>query len=115
MQWMRAVKSKPQTTPPVISSELVQYSRLAGLIQVCRPHWSARIACRSAKRLVDEGVTEFREVGMLSDYMVYLDTQLARHVKAPLLESEAEPGQEAACSLEVRGWAEYWQRFWDRA
>ena len=107
MLWTRKEKMHTETLSPVVVAESLQHSRMAGLIQVCRPDWSANMACHSARVLITQGIREYREVSHLSDYIVYLGTQLAEH--ANTLENAQELSM--SCELEVRGWAEYWQRF----
>ena len=107
MQWTKKKKTNTEIPSPVVEVKSLQHSRMAGIIQVCRPDWSANMACYSAQVLITKGVREYREVGHLRDYMVYLGLQLAEH--ANTLESAQELS--LSCELEVRGWAEYWQRF----
>lgn len=84
-------------------------SRLAGMIQVCRPSWSAGVTCHAARTLLNEGVREFRAVDTLAGYLSYLETELLRYTEsspdAPLLGD--------ACELEVKGWFVYWKLYRD--
>lgn len=93
--------------PSALSGGRSQLSRFAGLVQVCRPDWSTRVACHVAQILIEEEVRAFREVGSLADYLSYLDTQLLRHTEGcagvPLLAD--------SCELEVQGWSVYWQQY----
>jgi hypothetical protein len=86
-------------------------SRLAGMIQVCRPAWSTGVTCHAARMLLEEGVREFREVDSLSAYLRYLESVLLRYSEK--FREEVVAGD--ACELEVKGWFVYWKLYRDHA
>ena len=87
------------------------YVRVA-FVNAFESYWNGDVSLEDLPAMLHE---DAGYVGELSDYMVYLDIQLARYVKTPAQGQEIESGSDAACSLAVRGWAEYWQRCWDMA
>lgn len=93
--------------PSALSGGRRQLSRFAGLVLLCRPDWSASVACHVAHILIEQKVREFREVGSLADYLNYLDTQLLRYTEACM----GVPLRVESCELEVLGWSGYWQQY----
>ena len=109
---MKQLSSRMETSGEVSQSasrQLRETARFAGLIQVCRSHWSAGVSCQVAHTLMDAGVKEFREVDYLPDYLAYLETCIAQ------FEHVNYGGQVPTmiCETEVRGWADYWQSYRD--
>ncbi len=109
---MKQLLSRNETSGAVTllaSRQLRETGRFAGLIQVCRPNWSAGISCQVALTLMDAGVKAFREVDFLPDYLAYLESCISRldHInydaELPMM----------ICEIEVRGWADYWQSYRD--
>lgn len=93
------------------NGETAMHGSLAGMIQVCRPSWSATKACQVAMLLNGHGVREYHEGGNLVEYLIYLETELARHEK----EYDSALPHARACEMTVHKWAVYWQHAWDLA
>ncbi len=90
---------------------LTRSGRLAGMIQVCRPDWSAETAWYAAQLLNEEGVTRQHAAASLTDYLAYLDSRLTRFAQHHFAEQEITVANE----LELQRWASRWQHYRDMA
>ena len=90
-----------------VGSNLTRSGQLAGMIQICRPDWSAKDAWYAARLLSEQGLVEFSGKGAITDYLAYLDTRLTGFAHQHFAEQESR----IASQSEVQCWAERWQHY----